>query len=84
MLEILKDLGFNNITVGFKHRKSYRFMKARIDIDTWDKETYPEAYIEIEVKNQDDLKTIVDILGINSDSISTLSIVELKTKLDNI
>lgn len=83
MLDILKNLGFDNITVGFKHRKSYGLLNARIDIDTWDKETYPEAYIEIEVKNEEELRNIVDILGIDSKNISTLSIVELKAKLDN-
>ncbi len=79
MLDIFKNLEFNNITVAFKHRKSYRFMDAKIDIDTWDKATYPEPYIEIEVKKEEDLKAITNILGIDRDKISTLSIVELKS-----
>lgn len=82
MLVILKSIGFNNITVGSKHRKSYRFMDARIDIDTWDKKTYPEPYIEIEVKHEENLKDIIKVLGIDRDKISTLSIVELKSNLD--
>ncbi|MDY0236220.1 MAG: class IV adenylate cyclase [Gudongella sp.] len=83
MLDIFKNLGFTNVSVGFKHRKSYRFMDARIDLDTWDKETYPESYIEIELKDKKDLSVILDKLGINSKNISTLSIVELKEKLNN-
>lgn len=83
MLEILKNLGFNDIKVGFKHRKSYSFINGRIDIDTWDKETYPNPYIEIEVKNQNDLTEIIDILGIRDENISRLSILELQKKLSN-
>lgn len=82
MVMVLKNLGFTCVSKGFKHRKSYSFMKARVDLDTWDKATYPNAYIEIEVKNKEDLDKIVEVLGINKGQISTLSIVELKEKLD--
>ena len=84
LLEIFKSLGFNNISRGFKHRKSYRLEDARIDIDTWDKDTYPYPYIEIEVKNQEQLNNIISILGIDKKNISTQSIVELKEELKKI
>lgn len=83
MLLIFKSLGFTNISVGFKHRKSYSFMKGRIDIDIWDKDTYPDPYIEIEVKDKDDLSDIIGALGIDKDSVSRLSIIELKERLKN-
>lgn len=82
MLQILSDLGFSKISVGYKERTSYLLEGARIDLDTWDKETYPKPYMEVEVESTDQLYHILNILEIDRDNISTKSIVELRRELN--
>jgi adenylate cyclase class 2 len=81
MLQILKDLGFDNIEIGHKERTSYELKGARIDLDIWDKKTYPYPYMEIEVENQDDLNYIIGLLEIPQENVSKKSIVELRKEL---
>lgn len=81
VLEIFKNLGFDNIKVGHKKRKSYMLNDARIDLDRWDKETYPFPYMEIEVESPRHLSEIVDLLEIPQENISNKSIVELQRDL---
>jgi len=81
MLEILKDIGFNKINVGHKERTSYMLEEARIDLDIWDKETYPSPYMEIEVEDEATLNRVIDLLEISRENISTKSIVELRREL---
>ena len=81
VLEILKSLGFDNVKVGHKERKSYRLHGARIDLDRWDKETYPFPYIEIEVESPSHLDEILALLEIGGENISKKSIVELQKDL---
>lgn len=81
MIEILKDLGFDKIEEGFKYRKSYEYKNTRIDLDTWDKNTYPNPYMEIEFKNIHDLYLVLEDLNISPDKISTKSIKQLKDEL---
>lgn len=82
MLEILKDLGFDDIEIGYKKRKSYEFKEARFDFDTWDEKTYPFPYMEIEVKDIKHLNEITNLLKIPQENISTKSIVELRKELN--
>ena len=81
MLEILKNLGFDNIEIGYKERKSYELMDARLDFDKWDKDTYPFPYIEIEVKDMKHLNEITKALEIPQINISTKSIIQLRKEL---
>lgn len=81
LIEIFKSLEFDNISLGYKERRSYRFMEARLDMDIWDKEMYPYPYMEIEVKNSEDLDKVIEALEIPKENISTDSIMELKSKL---
>ena len=81
MLEILKNLGFDKIEVGYKDRKSYAFLDARLDFDQWDKDTYPFPYMEIEVKDIKHLNEITKALNIPQENISTKSIVQLRKEL---
>lgn len=83
VLEILENLGFDKIEVGHKKRRSYLLNGARIDLDEWDKETYPNPYMEIEVKDENNLKEIIELLGISQENISKKSILELKKELKN-
>lgn len=81
VLEIFKSLGFDKVEVGYKERRSYLLKGARIDLDTWDKETYPYPYMEIEVKDPDHLSEIIKLLEIPKENITNKSIVELKEEL---
>lgn len=81
MLSILKELGFDKITEGYKKRVSYAFENARIDLDRWDEKTYPYPYMEIEVENKEHLDRIIKLLGIDKANISTKSIVELRKEI---
>lgn len=81
VLEILENLGFDKIEVGHKKRRSYSLRGARIDLDTWDKETYPYPYMEIEVKDLSHLNEITSLLEIPQANITNKSIVELKEEL---
>ncbi len=82
MLNILKDLGYNVIEEGFKERKTYIYDGIQFDLDRWDQKTYPYPYMEIEVKDQDDLQRAIALLNISRDNISTKSITELKEELE--
>lgn len=81
LLEILKELGFKDIEVGHKERKSYRLNGARLDLDQWDEKTYPFPYMEIEVSSIKHLNEIVGLLEIPQENISTKSIVQLRSEL---
>lgn len=77
MLNIFKHLGFDDVKVGYKHRRSYWLEKVKLEFDTWDKKTYSYPYMEIEVKNSQDLDKIITMLNIPQENISTKSIDEL-------
>lgn len=81
MLEILKNLGYDKKEIGYKDRKSYELMEARLDFDKWDKETYPFPYMEIEVKDIKHLNEITKALEIPQENVSTKSIVQLRKEL---
>lgn len=81
VLEILKDLGFDDIEVGNKERKSYELNGARFDFDKWDEKTYPFPYMEIEVSSIKHLNEVMTLLEIPQENISTKSIVDLKNEL---
>lgn len=81
LLYILEVLGVHIISKGFKERISYKYNDIRFDIDTWDKDTYPYTYMEIEVEKEEDLNKAIKILDIDEKNISTKSIVELREDL---
>ncbi len=82
LLKIFQSLGFDKIEVGHKKRRSYKLKDARIDLDIWDKKTYPYPYMEIEVNDKDHLQEIVELLKIPKENISNKSIVELRKDLN--
>ena len=79
--QILKFVKLDKQSSSKKERKSFEFMDARLDFDCWDKDFYPYPYLEIEVKDEEHLNEIINKLGINKDQISTESISELRSKL---
>lgn len=82
LFEILTRIGYDNIELGTKTRFSYKFKNAVIDLDIWDEKTYPHPYMEIEVKNYEDLYEVLDILEIDRKNISLKSLKQLQEELE--
>src|SRR5699024_3366585 len=78
LIYILNRLGYEVVEEGYKERISYVYEDIRFDIDTWDEETYPYPYMEIEVKNEEDLKGAIELLKIDEKQVTTKSIFDLK------
>lgn len=81
LLAILEILGYDKVERGEKHRESYQYKNVRFDFDTWDKDSYPNPYMEIEVQEEEDLKEITNLLEIPEENISKKSIAELRADL---
>lgn len=78
MITLLDKLGYHVKDKGEKKRTSYSLNGARLDLDIWDKSTYPDPYMEIEVSSEDKLDQIIKLLNIKKDNISIKSILELR------
>ena len=81
MTKILNQLGVFLEFKGEKERKSYSYKGQRFDIDIWDKNTYPDPYMEIEFTNMDKIDEVLDDLGIDKVNVTTKSISELRENL---
>ncbi len=82
---LIKILSLMNINIkheGKKERSSYEFENIRFDIDIWDKETYPDPYLEIEVVNAEDIKKAIRLLDIKKENVTTKSLKELRNSLN--
>ena len=81
LLKILENLKLNKFITGKKERYSYKYKDVRLDFDTWDKNTYPYPYIEIEGKNEEVIFDLLEEIGIDKKHISLKSIAELQDDL---
>lgn len=81
MTRILEHIGMELEYKGEKERISYRYKNQRFDLDIWDKETYPNPYMEIEFSNQSKIDEIIDDLGLDRDHVTNKSITELREEL---
>ena len=81
MVKILEEIGLTERYVGDKKRISYKYKEQRFDIDIWDKNTYPDPYMEIEFSNQSKIDEIIDDLGIDRANVTNKSITELREDL---
>lgn len=79
--QIIKHLGFDNQHRGTKHRKSYRYENILFEIDTWDKNTYPKPYLEIEVIDEGQIEKAIKLLNISNDQITSKSIEQLREEV---
>lgn len=77
-IKILQLLGYYKKRPGFKHRRSYLYDNINFEIDTWDADTYPKPYLEIEVSTEEELEKAIDLLQLDRNQISTKSIDELR------
>ncbi len=76
--KILEILGYKKKRPGFKHRKSFLYDNIMFEIDTWDKETYPKPYLEIEMSSEEDLEKAIKLLNLDRTQITSKSIAELR------
>lgn len=81
LLEIFKVVGLITKNIGYKERISYNYEDILFEIDTWDKDTYPETYMEIEIQHKDDLDKAIKLLDLDKNSITTKSITELRKEI---
>lgn len=77
MTSIFEKIGIGGAEISFKDRKRYRLADAIVEIDIWDKNTYPYPYAEIEVEAEADLGIILAILNISKEQVSKKSIKQL-------
>jgi adenylate cyclase class 2 len=76
--KILEILGYKKKRPGLKHRRSYIYDNIIFEIDTWDKETYPKPYLEIEMSSEEDLEKAIKLLNLDRSQITSKSIAELR------
>jgi len=81
LTSILESLDLSIIHKGEKERITYLYDAIRFDIDTWDKDTYPTPYLEIEVEEREDLEKAINILDLNRNDVTTKSLGELRMGL---
>ena len=78
MVKILSCLNIDVQDVGRKERVRYSFEAIQFDIDTWDNETYPDPYLEIEVIESKDIDKAIELLDIDKSKVTTKSLKELR------
>ncbi|MTI65864.1 MAG: class IV adenylate cyclase [Firmicutes bacterium] len=78
MIQIFSHLDLDIKHKGTKKRISYIYEDILFEIDTWNKETYPEAYLEIEVKNKKDLSKAIKLLGLKEENVTSKSLAQLR------
>lgn len=61
-----------------KKRESYSLNNTLIEFDTWDKNVFPQTYIEIEAQNEKDLFSTLNLLNISKDKITSKGLLEIK------
>lgn len=76
--KILRHLGLTVKHEGIKERISYSYEDILFDIDTWDKNTYPEPYLEIEVVKKEDLEKAIKLLGLDRNNVTDKSLAKLR------
>lgn len=81
LLKILAVLGVEVCQVGFKERISYKINNVLVEIDIWDKETYPHPYLEIEGESIEKIYETLDILELSRENVTTKSILELRQEV---
>ncbi|SKA85242.1 adenylate cyclase, class 2 [Caloramator quimbayensis] len=64
-----------------KHRESYSIDNSLIEIDTWDKDVFPEPYIEIEAACEEDIFNLLSKLNINKNKATSKSLEEIKKEM---
>lgn len=79
---ILSHLDVKVIHRGTKERTSYKYENIIFEIDTWDKDTYPNPYLEIEVEKEEELNKAIDLLDLNREDVTSKSIDDLRKEVN--
>lgn len=74
----LNALGIQFSECRGKYRESYSFNGALVEFDTWDKETFPDTYIEIEAPDISVIKEVCRLLNISEEKVTSRSLSEIK------
>lgn len=80
LLKILSFMGYDLQEKGIKIRKRYIYKNFRVEFDSWDKDSFPFPYIEVEGESPEDLTEFVKEFSIPEEAVSTKSIAELKNE----
>ncbi|WP_346939497.1 CYTH domain-containing protein [uncultured Clostridium sp.] len=75
--QIFTSLGLELVESIKKHRESYKYKNALIEIDINDKSFCPFPYLEIESTNEDEIKEIVALLGYTMEDTTSKTIFEI-------
>lgn len=78
--EILKALGLNLVKEITKTRESYKLYESLIEIDICEKNICPFPYLEIESKDEEELSTIIKLLGYSVDDAHSETLDEILSK----
>lgn len=81
LIKILSHLNLKIKHKGTKERISYKYDDILFEIDTWNKDTYPKPYLEIEVKDKKDLEKAIDLLDLDKDNVTTKSLKQLRLEI---
>ncbi len=81
LINILTHLELDIKHKGMKERVSYKYENILFEIDTWDKDTYPYPYLEIEVKRNEDLDKAIQLLKLDRSKVTSKSLGELRAEL---
>ncbi|EOD00868.1 class IV adenylate cyclase [Caldisalinibacter kiritimatiensis] len=81
LTEILKHLKLDIKHSGSKERISYKYDDILFEIDTWDEDTYPYPYLEIEVNKEEDLERAIELLNLNREDVTDKSLDQLRREV---
>jgi adenylate cyclase class 2 len=79
---ILHELGLEKVRVDKKFRESYKLGEILYEIDTWDKETYPKPYLEVEAPDEETLVKGLELIGYTLADSTAKSLYELNAALE--
>ena len=74
---LLDSLNLNFTGIQKKYRESYKYMGCLVEFDTWDKNIYPDTYIEIEVIDGNNIYDILKSLDIPEKNATSKSLHEI-------
>lgn len=79
--DILKELGYNYRNYQENRRITYNLDDVEIDIDFW---PLIPPYVEIEGKNEEDVKRIIEKLNLDNNKITTYDVTSIYNDIYNI
>lgn len=69
--QILNELGYHSHTYQENKRTRYVLNGVELDIDSW---PYIPTYLEIEGKNEQEVKGMIDLLGVDKEKVTSIDV----------